>query len=425
MKLFSRISIFDLVKMQNQAVKNEIEKLTNEEVCNSTLDDLEQYFYERFIIDLIEIERDINYISYDAQETKIKKYNHWYRSGDPYEPEYYIVDGYKIVYKIPFEGDADLLYVQPSSYTLTSHEVENVISPTDDKEGQIIFSQTYDREIIDSEENMIEFITKEFNSKLSNYFKMIDNVNSDVKNKYNSFLKEEIRKHLEIRFKKAENYLKLREKLNIPLELNKNAPNTKPLRLKKVKKNKSISLPKLKTAPVEYSISDDDYNNIKNIINLSCVSMEKTARTFCKLQEEELRDVILASLNTHYLGSATGETFNKRGKTDIHIPFENKSAYIGECKIWTGKGAFSKAITQLFSYMRWRDTKTSLIFFNKKNKDFTNILKTVDEVLSNEELCIRKIKLTHNEWQCEFKKDIESEEIVKVHIVVYDLYIEA
>lgn len=363
MKLFNRISIFDFISIKNKDVKNEIERLTNEEICSSTLEDLEEYFYDRFKIDLIEIERDINYILYDAQETKMKQYNHWYRSGGYGEQQYYIVDAYKIVYKIPFEGDSDLLYITPSTYTLTSYEVDNVIAPTDEKEGQIIFSQTYERSVIDSKENMIEFITKEFNSKLSAYFNAIDNVNSDITNKYNSSLKGEVRKHLEIRLQKAENYLSLREKLNIPLELNKNAPNTRPIRLKKVKKNKAIPLTKLKTASVEYSISDDDYNNIKSIINLSCISMEKTARTFCKLQEEELRDVILASLNTHYLGTATGETFNKRGKTDIHIPFENKSAYIGECKIWTGKGAFSKAITQLFSYMRWRDTKTSLIFF--------------------------------------------------------------
>lgn len=152
--------------------------------------------------------------------------------------------------------------------------------------------------------------------------------------------------------------------------------------------------------------------------------MEKTARTFCKLYEEELRDVMLASLNTHYLGTATGEIFNKRGKTDIHIPFENKSAYIGERKIWTGEGIFSKSILQLFSYMRWRDTKTSLIFFNKRNKDFNNILKTIDEVLE-EELCIKRIKLAPNDCQCEFKKDTQSEEIVKVNIVIYDLYIES
>ena len=425
MKLFNRISIFDFISIKNKDVKNEIERLTNEEICSSTLEDLEEYFYDRFKIDLIEIERDINYILYDAQETKMKQYNHWYRSGGYGEQQYYIVDAYKIVYKIPFEGDSDLLYITPSTYTLSYYEVDNVIAPTDEKEGQIIFSQTYERSVIDSKENMIEFITKEFNSKLSAYFNAIDNVNSDITNKYNSSLKGEVRKHLEIRLQKAENYLSLREKLNIPLELNKNAPNTRPIRLKKVKKNKAMPLPKLKTASVEYSISDDDYNNIKSIINLSCISMEKTARTFCKLQEEELRDVILASLNTHYLGTATGETFNKRGKTDIHIPFENKSAYIGECKIWTGKGAFSKAITQLFSYMRWRDTKTSLIFFNKKNKDFPNILKTIDEVLSNEQLCVKKTKITYNDWQCEFKKDIQSEEIVKVNIVIYDLYIES
>lgn len=86
------------------------------------------------------------------------------------------------------------------------------------------------------QENMIEFITKEFNSKLSIYFNAIDNVNFDITNKYNCSLKEELRSHLERRLKKAEDYLALREKLNIPLELSKNTPNTKPIRLKKVKK---------------------------------------------------------------------------------------------------------------------------------------------------------------------------------------------
>ena len=220
MKLFSKISIFDFIPLQKKAIKNEIERLTNEEICNSTLEELEEYFYDRFKIDLIEIERDINYILYDAQETKMKQYNHWYRSGEYDEPQYYIVDGYKIVYKIPFDGDSDLLYVQPSSFTWTSYEVDNIIKPTDDKEGQIIFSQTYERSVIDSQENMIEFITKEFNSKLTAYFNAIDNVNSDIENKYNSYLKEEIRKHLERRIKKAEDYLSLREKLNISLDLN-------------------------------------------------------------------------------------------------------------------------------------------------------------------------------------------------------------
>lgn len=65
-------------------------------------------------------------------------------------------------------------------------------------------------------------------------------------------------------------------------------------------------------------------------------SMEKTARTYYNNQEEELRDILLAALNTHY-ESATGETFRKIGKTDIQIEFENKAAFIGECKIWGGE----------------------------------------------------------------------------------------
>lgn len=202
MKLFTNISIFNFVSQQKQYVKNEIEKLRNEEILSSTLEDLEEYFYNRFKIEPIEIERDISYIQYDAQETKTRQYNSWYRGGDYGEPEYYLVDAYKIVYKIPFEGDSNLLYVQPSTFTLTSHKVDNIITPSEEKEGQIIISDTYERSRIDSQENMIEFITKEFNSKLSTYFDTIDNLNSDINIKYNDSLRAEVRACLEKRLQK-------------------------------------------------------------------------------------------------------------------------------------------------------------------------------------------------------------------------------
>ncbi len=55
----------------------------------------------------------------------------------------------------------------------------------------------------------------------------------------------------------------------------------------------------------------------------------KTARTYYVNTEEELRDHLLATLNTHY-DAATGETFRKIGKIDIHIEFDNKAAFVGE-----------------------------------------------------------------------------------------------
>ena len=75
MKLFNRISIFDFISIKNKDVKNEIERLTNEEICSSTLEDLEEYFYDRFKIDLIEIERDVNVNIFLYKNWKIIMYN--------------------------------------------------------------------------------------------------------------------------------------------------------------------------------------------------------------------------------------------------------------------------------------------------------------------------------------------------------------
>lgn len=63
---------------------------------------------------------------------------------------------------------------------------------------------------------------------------------------------------------------------------------------------------------------------------------------------------LLATLNTHY-DQATGETFRKIGKTDILIEFDNKAAFIGECKIWHGEKVFQDAIQQVLNYSTWRD----------------------------------------------------------------------
>ena len=81
--------------------------------------------------------------------------------------------------------------------------------------------------------------------------------------------------------------------------------------------------------------------------------------------------------------SATGETFNKIGKTDILIQ-DNKgtNVFIGECKIWHGEKELLKAIDQLLErYVNWRDEHTALIIFNKDNKDFSKLLETAKSAI--------------------------------------------
>ncbi len=39
-------------------------------------------------------------------------------------------------------------------------------------------------------------------------------------------------------------------------------------------------------------------------------------------------------VNTHYRGQATGETFNKSGKTDILVRDGDRNVFVAECKWW-------------------------------------------------------------------------------------------
>ena len=283
----------------------------------------------------------------------------------------------------------------------------------------ISFSIEIEAKELENKENPQEYIETTFNNEFNHYRSMISYINNDI-NGYNRGLQERITKLLDTKYHKSNNFSNLLNKINIPLKTNPNMPSPTPISLKiQQKENKYPQ--KVNKDRIEYCISNDDYENIKNIINLACVSFEKTPNTINIHNEEEIRDLILSNLNTHYNSSATGETFSKTGKTDIRIQFENKAAFIAECKIWHGISEFNKAINQLFSYTTWRDVKTSLIIFNKEIKDFKSILSKIKESLNQNELCISKNEINLNNWQCTFKKNKNSDEKIELNIIVCDI----
>ena len=77
---------------------------------------------------------------------------------------------------------------------------------------------------------------------------------------------------------------------------------------------------------------------------------------------------------------ATGETFNKSGKTDIIIKVNGKNIFIAECKFWSGPESLRKALDQLLSYATWRDTKLALIVFNQ-DRDLSTLLQKIPEIV--------------------------------------------
>jgi hypothetical protein len=132
----------------------------------------------------------------------------------------------------------------------------------------------------------------------------------------------------------------------------------------------------------EYAIEEEEYKHILKVMGDMALTMERSPRTFAKLREEEIRDFFLLVLNGHYEGSATGETFNGVGKTDILIREGNRNVFFGECKKWRGRKVVLDAINQLLGYLSWRDTKAALVIFSR-NKDFTGVLNSIKTTIED------------------------------------------
>jgi hypothetical protein len=150
--------------------------------------------------------------------------------------------------------------------------------------------------------------------------------------------------------------------------------------------------PARKPATAFPMLEDELYYDIIDIIYLLLKAVEKKPAIYKHLDEEGLRDYILPYLEMRYTSSTvTGETFNKGGKTDILIKHtDGSNLFVAECKFWAGESLFDDTIHQLFDrYLTWRDSKTAIILF-VRNKDFSNLLQTIQNALPKNEYYLRK-----------------------------------
>lgn len=396
-------------------IKGEIESLSDTEIITCDFEEWKNYIYSKYSVAPITLFEES--IEQSLSERKVRRYNPYY-GKIPYEKEYFDVDGYCISFKIYFDGNPDLFNIRPNYYIGQRFIAPYFSKPQDDDCGYFILELVYTKQEIERKADLQDSVKREFENEFKNYRIMIQHVNSEV-NSYNSSIKKFVEELLIKRKEKASSFASLSQKLEIPMRLNSNAPNMKPISLTRINR-KPPQKPQSKPLPEDYYISDQHYNNINNIIAMCGTAMEKTARTYYINDEEELRDHLLATLDTHY-ENANGETFRKIGKTDIHIEFENKAAFIGECKIWHGQKLFVEAIQQLFNYSTWKDIKVSLVVFNKENKSFNGIISVIETWVKENTKSFERVK--QNIWNCKYyRNDMQIE--VNLNISVFDLYVD-
>ena len=169
-------------------------------------------------------------------------------------------------------------------------------------------------------------------------------------------------------------------------------------------------------------MEEKDYEDILATISNLSMSIERSPTAFFGMSEEHIRDHILVSLNGVFEGSATGETFNATGKTDILIREPGGNVFVAECKIWKGESALQDAIDQLLGYVTWRDTKTALIVFSK-NKEFTNVLTKISQGVPTHPNYKRTVVKTVAETQTRYvfsqKNDVNRD--VHVSVLAFDI----
>jgi hypothetical protein len=167
---------------------------------------------------------------------------------------------------------------------------------------------------------------------------------------------------------------------------------------------------------------EDEYFSILDSIAGIGRHIERSPDPFKNMKEEDLRHFILASLNANYKGKATGETFNKSGKTDILVRVNDENIFIGECKFWWGQKSFLNAIDQLFGYTTSKDTRLALIIFNKK-KNIKKILQKIDQIIEKQKNFKRKIEeSTKSKLLYVFEHPIYNEIDIILGVLLFNMY---
>jgi hypothetical protein len=131
-------------------------------------------------------------------------------------------------------------------------------------------------------------------------------------------------------------------------------------------RRKKIDFPRVAPAGPfrpEPAIAEAHYEEALRVLVNARNGLERSPSTTAKLGEEDIRNLLLVTLNGQFEGAAAGEVFNCTGKTDILIRVEDRHVFIGECKIWKGPKTITDTIDQLLGYLTWRDTKAAVLLF--------------------------------------------------------------
>lgn len=358
--LFQEYDLRGTIENHKRDLDNEVNSLSENEVLNTSQDDMVKYLVDKYRFDMPRIDEEG--ITTDYGDAKIDVSQDFRRMIRDRNRPFHIA-GTRITFYVPFTGDPDLFKCRPSRWVLSGTPTATVGS------NQLTF-------IYDMTKEELERVGEKFDQDLKITQEQLRSVAGDV-SPFNSELAENAASKINSRREKLLRDREIVANLRFPLQRREDSRIT--FVTPAVKRHITPRKPTASTEPFspEPALGMDDYEHILSVLTNMVVVMEQSPRAFKGMGEEDLRTHFLVQLNGHYEGQATGETFNYEGKTDILIKVDGKNIFVAECKFWTGSAGLTKALDQLLRYTTWRDTKTALLVFNR-DTTMTTVLERVD-----------------------------------------------
>jgi hypothetical protein len=391
-----------------------VDQIPKDQLLATPLEDLVEYVLDKLSVEPLMLQEEHMETTEGESKVDVSRDSSRYFSGDRTGPFY--VAAHSIEISIPYSGDFNLWKLKPSSWK-SVFPIGDVLPRRGNQPGilHLVFSRPVDN--LD-EERLGNDIKRDLD--LIKFY--VESSSSEVVG-HNSAMEQHIRKAITSRKERIQKTEGIASRLGLPLKRDTNAPNVQAIKAPRKLVRPLPAASKGSYEP-EYEIDDQTYEHILAVIRHEIATFEATPSTYQGLGEEYLRNILLAHLNGHYEGDATGETFRKNGKTDIKIEADNRAAFVAECKLWSGSAALLSAVDQLLGYLTWRDCKSSIIVFNKEAKNFTSILGKIPEALKEHQKFKRVISESANgEWRYCFQSANDELREVILHIFIADLYV--
>ncbi len=311
--LFYQFDLHAIIGNHERALRDEVNSLSENEVLNTSQEDMIHYLVEKYRFDVPSIHEEG--IRADYGDAKVDVSGDFRRFiPDPSRP--FHIAGTRITFNVPFSGDPDLFKCQPSRRSLSPPRAAV-------GKGQLTF--TYE---LTGEE--LSQVGDRFDRDLSATQDHLGYVTVDVSG-FNSGLRENASGKIDARRAKLLQDRQIVANLRFPLQRAKDVPSTfvAPAVRRRPPPRKPVASPGPFSPEPELGM--EDYEHILRVLSNMVTVMERSPDAFKSMKEEDLRWQFLVQLNGHYEGRATGETFNAGGKTDILIREEGKNIFIAEC----------------------------------------------------------------------------------------------